>query len=141
MAQTLLPVVERALCVPQNLADEHTKAATPFNNQELRPLEESGGGGNRTRVRKPCTADTSDTEATQIRTKSRHINALPDSASPTPGQKPTLSEHQNNTSLHQKCATCVPHPLPDDLRPVVDAWDSLPAAVKAGILAMIQTAR
>jgi hypothetical protein len=31
--------------------------------------------------------------------------------------------------------------LPDDLRKVIEAWDSLPKAVKAGILAMVKAAR
>jgi hypothetical protein len=31
--------------------------------------------------------------------------------------------------------------IPDDLATVVAAWDSLPAAVKAGIVAMITVAR
>jgi hypothetical protein len=30
--------------------------------------------------------------------------------------------------------------LPDDLRCVVDAWASLPAAIRAGIVAMVRTA-
>jgi hypothetical protein len=31
--------------------------------------------------------------------------------------------------------------LPDDLRDIVDAWDHLPNAVKAGIVAMVKAAR
>ena len=30
--------------------------------------------------------------------------------------------------------------LPDDLRRVIDMWESLPEAVKAGIVAMVKTA-
>jgi hypothetical protein len=30
--------------------------------------------------------------------------------------------------------------LPEDLRQVIDAWDNLPSAVKAGIVAMVNAA-
>ena len=50
------------------------------------------------------------------------------------------SEHQNNTSLHEKCVICVSD-IPDDLATVVAAWGRLPAAVKAGIVAMVTVAR
>jgi hypothetical protein len=42
--------------------------------------------------------------------------------------------------LHKKCVICVSH-IPDDLATVVRTWDSLPAAVKAGIVAMVKAAR
>jgi hypothetical protein len=32
----------------------------------------------------------------------------------------------------------VPDPLPVDLRAVVEAWESLPDAIKTGILAMVK---
>jgi hypothetical protein len=31
--------------------------------------------------------------------------------------------------------------LPDELRDVIDAWDNLPEAVKAGVVAMVDAAR
>jgi hypothetical protein len=31
--------------------------------------------------------------------------------------------------------------LPDDLRQIIDAWESLPRAVKAGMVAMVKAAK
>jgi len=52
----------------------------------------------------------------------------------------TISEHKNDSFLHEKCVICVSD-IPDDLATVVAAWESLPAAVKAGIVAMVTVAR
>ena len=53
----------------------------------------------------------------------------------------TLPIHQYDIAVHDTCATCVPHPLPADLRIIVDAWASLPDAMKAGMVAMVRAAR
>ena len=55
-------------------------------------------------------------------------------------QNPTLPEQSPDTSLHQKCAVCVPAPdgLPEDLAEVVSRWDSLPVGLKADILAKVR---
>ena len=50
-----------------------------------------------------------------------------------PLQKSALPEHPQDISLHPKCVLCVPHPLPEDLRVVVAAWERLPEAVKSSI--------
>ncbi len=55
-------------------------------------------------------------------------------------QNPYTSERRNDTSLHEKCVICVSD-LPDDIRQVIDAWDSLPEAVKAGVVAMVKAVR
>ena len=44
-------------------------------------------------------------------------------------------------SVHDKSATCVPRPLPADLWAIVEAWESLPDAMKAGMEAMVRAAR
>jgi hypothetical protein len=70
--------------------------------------------------------------------------ALPDSTSADSEQKPTHSAHSHDTSMHSKCAISVsqnPSEIPDDLAKVVNAWDSLPNAVKVGILAMVDAAQ
>jgi hypothetical protein len=73
-------------------------------------------------------------------TKPQHIKTLErPSAQVFPHQSNT-SEHQDDTFLHDKCVICVSH-IPDDLATVVRAWDSLPAAVKAGIVAMVNASR
>ena len=51
-----------------------------------------------------------------------------------------ISEHQNDIFLREKCVICVSD-LPEDLATVVAAWESLPEAVKAGIVAMVNVAR
>ena len=50
------------------------------------------------------------------------------------------SEHQNDTFLRSEHVICMSD-LPDDLRRVIDMWESLPEAVKAGIMAMVNVAR
>jgi hypothetical protein len=52
----------------------------------------------------------------------------------------TIAEHKNDNFLHEKCVICVSD-FPQDLATVVAAWESLPAAVKAGIVAMVTVAR
>jgi hypothetical protein len=46
--------------------------------------------------------------------------------------------------MHSKSVICVQQnraTFPDDLAEVVDAWEQLPTAVKAGILAMVNATR
>ena len=52
VARTLLPDEERAISVHRKAVGGDENAATPSNNKELRHFEMSGGGGNRTRVRR-----------------------------------------------------------------------------------------
>jgi hypothetical protein len=52
VAKTLLPDEERAIYVHRKAVGADEKAATPTDNKELRPIQMSGGGGNRTRVRR-----------------------------------------------------------------------------------------
>jgi hypothetical protein len=54
--------------------------------------------------------------------------------------QPHTSEHQNDTVLREKCVICVSD-LAGDLREIIDAWENLPKAVKAGIVAMVNAAR
>jgi integrase len=59
MAQSLQTEPECAPCVPHNTTDSKEKHPTPCRNKVLGVLSTSGGGGNRTRVRKPsATAST-----------------------------------------------------------------------------------
>jgi hypothetical protein len=48
--------------------------------------------------------------------------------------------HRQNTLVHEKCVICVSQ-IPEDLATVMRAWGSLPAAVKAGIVAIVQASR
>jgi hypothetical protein len=52
VAKTLFPAEERAIYVHRKVVGADENAATPPNNKELRLLKRSGGGGNRTRVRR-----------------------------------------------------------------------------------------
>jgi integrase len=52
VADAMRPVAERAIYVQQGEEDKNREGATPFVNRELRLLENGGGGGIRTRVRK-----------------------------------------------------------------------------------------
>ena len=52
VAQALLPDEGRAIYVQRKVVGADEKAATPPDNKELRPMKTSGGGGNRTRVRR-----------------------------------------------------------------------------------------
>ena len=83
------------------------------------------------------------TEPSQNRAKSIQFNALPDSVTPPQKQKSTLSQHNPRKKARSKCAICVQQnqsTIADDLAQVVAAWDNLPGAVKAGILAMVEAA-
>jgi hypothetical protein len=55
-------------------------------------------------------------------------------------QKNTISIRPQDIFLHGEYGICMGD-LPEDLRKVIEAWDSLPKAVKAGILAMVKAAR
>jgi hypothetical protein len=50
------------------------------------------------------------------------------------------SEHKKDMLLHPEHVICMTE-LSDDLRKIIDAWDSLPKAVKAGIVAMVAAAQ
>jgi hypothetical protein len=52
VAKTLLPDEERAIYVQRKVVGADEKAATPTDTKELRLFQMSGGGGNRTRVRR-----------------------------------------------------------------------------------------
>jgi len=97
-----------------------------------------GGGGNRTPDLSSEQADISDTEPAQNCANSRQSNTLPDSASSSREQKPTLSGHTQDTSAHQKYVPSMYQDLPQDLAEVVEGWDRLPDDVKQEILAMVR---
>jgi hypothetical protein len=52
VARTLLPDEEHAIYVHRKVVGADEKAATPPDHKELRLFQLSGGGGNRTRVRR-----------------------------------------------------------------------------------------
>jgi hypothetical protein len=96
------------------------------------------GGGSRTRDLTGVPVYTSHTETPQMWAKTKHINALPHAVCQPLLPKPALPEPAHDRSVCQQYAPCVPHPLSDALRSAVAAWEHLPDAVKAGILAMVQ---
>lgn len=55
-------------------------------------------------------------------------------------QKDSISTRPQNISLHGEHGICMGD-LPEDLAMVIAAWDHLPAAVKAGIVAMVTVAQ
>src|SRR5262249_19756840 len=57
-----------------------------------------------------------------------------------PVQKDTRFERPQHIFLRSEHGICMGD-LPEDLTMVVAAWESLPAAVKAGIVAMVTVAR
>ena len=79
--------------------------------------------------------NTSCTESTQFITE-QAIEAQP--------KRQFLAEpiQKHNTSLRQKCATCVLQNLePAEVKLVIDAWPDLPDAMKAGIVAMVRACK
>ena len=62
---------------------------------------------------------------------------------------PPNTKDRNTSDLHdsgpqsaaQTTAREAGNPLPDDLTAIVKAWPELPAAIRAGILAMVQAAK
>ena len=73
------------------------------------------------------------TQFEQDGAKSWQINTLPDPPSPATEQTPALPAQSSGSSERPGNATF----MPEDLAQVVAAWDHLPPAVKAGILAMV----
>ena len=122
----------------QQAVGAKTESATPNENKELRLPIIGGGGGNRTPDLTSEQADISDTEPAQNCSNSRQSNTLPDSASSSREQKPTLSRHTQDTSAHQKYVPSMYQDLPQDLAEVVEGWDRLPDDVKQEILAMVR---
>jgi len=88
----------------------------------------------------PTSGDSLLHERSTFTTKLQQIKTLEGTAPQALRHQDTISEHQNDVSLYEKCVTCVSH-IPEDIATVVAAWDSLPAAVKAGIVAMVTVAR
>jgi hypothetical protein len=74
--------------------------------------------------------------ATTFLTKHQQIKTFEDTASLVGERQQTISEHQNDIFLHEKCVICVSD-FPEDLRTIIDAWERLPKPVKTGILAMV----
>lgn len=68
-------------------------------------------------------------------------NALPASTSQDPEQNSALSAHLPDTSAHPEHVRSMFRNLPPDLAEVVEAWDRLPEAIKAGIVAIVTAAR
>ena len=91
----------------------------------------------------PGSVESPDTaESAQNRAKSIQNSALSDTADPASKQSRALSQQNPSKNPHQKCVICVSRgEASDDLARVVAAWDRLPEAVKAGILAMAEAAR
>ena len=57
-----------------------------------------------------------------------------------PEHQQDTSEHPSDIFLRSEHVICMSD-LPEDLATVVAAWESLPEAVKAGIVAMVNVAR
>ena len=83
----------------------------------------------------PLSADCA--EAPQEVGKPPQNQTLAPTAQQAPEQKPALSEHAEDTSAPPSNARF----MPEDLAQVVEAWDRLPAAVRAGILAMVDASK
>lgn len=78
----------------------------------------------------------SDTFTTQL----QQIQPNEETTLPELGQQNDISKHQNNICLHKKCVICVSR-ISEDLALLVRTWDTLPAAVQAGIVAMVKAVR
>jgi hypothetical protein len=133
---TALQVVGHSLSTAQAW---HLQKKMPLTSSRQR-RSRSGGGGNRTLPLTSGKISIPETHAAQTRINSKHINALLEAVPLTQQQNPTLPAQQEDKAMHSECAICVQRyrpPLPPDLSEVVDAWDNLPDAVRAGILAMV----
>jgi hypothetical protein len=65
---------------------------------------------------------------------------LSETPSVTSAQKDAMFERPQNILLRDEHGICMGE-LSEDLARVVAAWDKLPAAVRAGIVAMVTVAR
>lgn len=89
----------------------------------------------------PPIADDTTRHACDISTTQRiQYQTLGESSPITPVQKDALSERPQHICLRREYGICMGE-FSDDLATVVAAWESVPAAVKAGIVAMVTVAR
>jgi hypothetical protein len=87
----------------------------------------------------PETDTTTEHKQNTCATQPQQIPALAGSSLPSPAHPPYTSEHENDRFLHGEYGICMGE-LPDDLRTVINAWGTLPTAMKAGIVAMVTVA-
>ena len=83
-----------------------------------------------------ATAHEHNTTVTQI----QQIPALAESRFPVLAHPSHTSEHPNDRFLHGEYGIFMGD-FPDDLRTVIDAWERLPKAIKAGIVTMVTMAQ
>jgi hypothetical protein len=76
---------------------------------------------------------------TTFPTEPQQIKTFEETAPLEEEHQQTIPERQNNIFLHEKCVRCVSY-IPDDLMTVMQMWERLPTAVKAGIVAMVKAA-
>src|SRR5262249_52341238 len=88
----------------------------------------------------PDTVTTAAHGQNTIATQTQQIPTLAGSPCPFLAHPSNTSEHSNDRFLHGEYGICMGD-FPDDLRTVINAWESLPTAVKVGIVAMVNVAR
>jgi hypothetical protein len=144
VGEALLPNEKYAISMQRKAAGAEGEIITPFVFKGLRMRESGGDEGIRTHHPHPEAGNSSNTETQQKRTNCLHSNALQSSPPCRPEQKPTLPQHSQHTTSHQKYAISMQQhgaAIPSDLKAVINAWADLPEAVKAGIMAMVKAAR
>ena len=92
------------------------------------------------RFEPPLADDTTVHECDTSITQSIQNQTLEETPSEMSAQKDTISARQQDIFLHEEYGIYMGD-LPDDLRNLIDAWDSLPEAVKAGIVAMVKASQ
>jgi hypothetical protein len=75
-------------------------------------------------------------DSPQYHATSKQTNALHLTHDRCGEKNNALPQQNRNTSVHEKCATCVQQHLPADLAVVVEAWDRLTAEAKLRIVAL-----
>jgi len=84
--------------------------------------------------------DTPGTDQDQSLAKQGHTAPLTHSTTSAEGQSGPGQGHTATPFSHENYAHSM-HKISPDLKDVIDSWDSLPDAIKVGILAMIKAAR
>ena len=101
------------------------------------------GADERTRTSETAESDSCN-GPTGLAQKRAHTGTCDDSVTRVNDKIATPSEYLGDTSAHEKNVLFMHSSetgtLPDDLQAVVEAWNELPEAIRAGITAMVKTA-
>ena len=136
IGQLVRPTDDRVPSVSTPSAGSELKSATPFETRDCDSNKLAPAVG----LEPSSSLSPTCAESHQNCAKSLQTHALQRTALSGESQSHAVPMHKNHTPTHDLCATCVQqiNCLPEDLKAVVAAWESLAAPVRRAILAIVQ---